>query len=231
MSASPCSDRSYPADSPSHPILEHVYRARPPSASTILPLYLAHPAPRPSLVYLPSTSPPVTVFSVVHSNLTFIVPSDVDTEPLLVLEFLHRVIDVLEEFVGAPLLSSKIQANYDVIAQLLVEMCDAGIVCNTEPNVLQETVEVPNWMGKLLGGVGLPGLVYLLWHFYCLSGLSEQVSTDIVCVKNRFAVSGYSEHAKTVLILYYGQYGPRACDSVATTGCATHFKRAICGYH
>ncbi|KAL1852708.1 hypothetical protein Plec18167_008971 [Paecilomyces lecythidis] len=147
----------YIYDEHNHPILEHVYRARPPSASTILPLYLAHPAPRPSLIYLPSTSPPVTVFSVVHSNLTFIVPSDVDTEPLLVLEFLHRVIDVLEEFVGAPLLSSKIQANYDVIAQLLVEMCDAGIVCNTEPNVLQETVEVPNWMGKLLGGVGLPG--------------------------------------------------------------------------
>lgn len=158
-------DANYTADKhPSRPILEHVYRARPPSASTILPLYLAHPAPRPSLIYLPSTSPPVTVFSVVHSNLTFIVPSDVDAEPLLVLEFLHRVIDVLEEFVGAPLLSSKIQANYDVIAQLLVEMCDAGIVCNTEPNVLQETVEVPNWMGKLLGGVGLPGLVYLQWH-------------------------------------------------------------------
>ncbi|KAJ9292885.1 hypothetical protein DTO271G3_8332 [Paecilomyces variotii] len=147
----------YVYDEHNRPILEHVYRARPPSASTILPLYLAHPAPRPSLIYLPSTSPPVTVFSVVHSNLTFIVPSDVDAEPLLVLEFLHRVIDVLEEFVGAPLLSSKIQANYDVIAQLLVEMCDAGIVCNTEPNVLQETVEVPNWMGKLLGGVGLPG--------------------------------------------------------------------------
>lgn len=104
----------------------------------------------------------------VHSNLTFLVPSDVDAEPLLVLEFLHRVIDVLEEFVGAPLLSSKIQANYDVIAQLLVEMCDAGIVCNTEPNVLQETVEVPGWMGKLLSGVGLPGLVYLRWHPYSI---------------------------------------------------------------
>lgn len=82
-----------------------------------------------------------------------------DTEPLLVLEFLHRVIDVLEEFVGAPLLSTKLQANYDVIAQLLTEMCDAGLVSNTEMNALQENVEIPGWMGKLLGGVGLPGSV------------------------------------------------------------------------
>lgn len=80
-----------------------------------------------------------------------------DTEPLLVLEFLHRVIDVLEEFIGAPLLSTKLQANYDVVSQLLTEMCDAGLVCNTETNVLQENVEVPGWMDKLLGGVGLSG--------------------------------------------------------------------------
>lgn len=83
--------------------------------------------------------------------------SEVDTEPLLALEFLHRVVDVLEEFVGAPLLSAKIQANYDVVAQLLHEMCDAGTVCNTELNALQEVVEIPGWMGKLLGGISVPG--------------------------------------------------------------------------
>lgn len=89
-----------------------------------------------------------------------------DSEPLFVLEFLHRVIDVLEDFLGAPLLSSKLQASYDIIAQLFNELCDGGIVCNTEPNVLHEFVEVPGWMGKLLGGVGLPGLV--LYLYYCL---------------------------------------------------------------
>lgn len=82
-----------------------------------------------------------------------------ETEPLLVLEFLHRVVDILEEFIGAPLLGSKIQNNYDVVAQLLIEMCDAGTVCNTESNSLQDAVELPGWMGKLLGGVGLPGYV------------------------------------------------------------------------
>ena len=73
------------------------------------------------------------------------------------LEFLHRVIDVLEEFVGDPLLATKIEGNYDVVAQLLGEMCDAGSVCNTEPNALREDVDVSGFLGKLLGGVGLPG--------------------------------------------------------------------------
>lgn len=66
---------------------------------------------------------------------------------------------MLEEFVGAPLLAGKIQSNYDVVAQLLNEMCDGGIICNTEPNALQEIVEIPGWMDKLLVGVGLPGSV------------------------------------------------------------------------
>ncbi|RJE23631.1 hypothetical protein PHISCL_04045 [Aspergillus sclerotialis] len=150
-------DAVYIYDEHNHPLIEHVYRSRPPSAATILPLFLAHPAPRPSLLYLPDLSPPVTVFSIIQSGLLFLAISEVDTEPLLVLEFLHRVVDVLEDFVGTPLLSSKLQANYEVVAQLLHEMCDAGIVCNTEPNALQEVVEMPGWMGKLLGGVGLSG--------------------------------------------------------------------------
>lgn len=143
--------------SSSAPLVEHVYRSRPPSAAAILPLYLAHAAPRPSLIYLPGATPPVTVFSTVQSNILFLALSEVDTEPLLVLEFLHRVVDILEEFVGAPLLSSKIQANYEVVAQLLHEICDGSIVCNTEPNLLQEVVDVPGWMGKLLGGINVPG--------------------------------------------------------------------------
>ncbi|KAJ5505554.1 Clathrin adaptor mu subunit C-terminal [Penicillium expansum] len=150
-------DAVYIYDEQNAPLVEHVYRSRPPSASAILPLYLAHAEPRPSLLYIPSASPPVTVFSTVESNLLFLAISEVDTEPLLALEFLHRVIDVLEDFVGAPLLSTKIQANYDVVAQLFNEMCDGGTVCNTEPNALQEVVEVPGWMGKLLNGIGVPG--------------------------------------------------------------------------
>lgn len=89
-------------------------------------------------------------------------PTSADTEPLVVLEFLHRIVDVLEDLLGVPLLASKIEGAYDVVAQVLAEMCDAGSICNTEVNSLRDSVDIPGWMGKLLGGVGLPGYMLFL---------------------------------------------------------------------
>ncbi|KAI5236217.1 clathrin adaptor, mu subunit [Aureobasidium subglaciale] len=138
-------------------IVTHTFTARPPPATTVLPLYLAHSEPRPSCIYLTGTNPPTLLFSMLQDGLLFLSPCSTDTEPLVVLEFLHRVADALEEFLGAPLLASKIEANYDVIAQVLGEMCDGGLIGGTEANALRDVVDTPSWMGKLLGGVGLPG--------------------------------------------------------------------------
>ncbi|ODA80314.1 hypothetical protein RJ55_03272 [Drechmeria coniospora] len=138
-------------------LLSHIFAGRPLSAEHLLPLYLEHPSPRPNLTYLPNTNPPTLIFSLTHSNLLFLATSSAEIEPLLVLEFLHRVVDVLEDFLGAPLLAVKIENNYDVVAQLLTEMCDAGTVSTTEPNALREVVEIEGWMGKLLGSISLPG--------------------------------------------------------------------------
>ncbi|KAG4027910.1 hypothetical protein MFRU_026g00910 [Monilinia fructicola] len=147
----------YIYDEHNRPLLQNTYTSRPLSSTQLLPLYLAHPAPRPSLIYLPNTSPPTLLFNLIHSNLLFCLTSSSEIEPLLALEFLHRVIDVLEEFVGAPLLAQKIESSYDVVAQLLNEMCDAGTVSSTEPNALRDMVEVEGWIGKLLGGINIPG--------------------------------------------------------------------------
>ncbi|KAI1173113.1 Adaptor complexes medium subunit family-domain-containing protein [Nemania sp. FL0916] len=137
-------------------ILSHTYTSRPLSAAHLLPLYLDHPAPRPNLIYLSNTNPPTLVFSLDHADLLYLATSSSDVEPLLVLEFLHRVIDALEEFLGAPVLAHKIEANYDVVAQLLTEMCDGGIISTTEPNALRDVVEVEGLLGKLLGSINLP---------------------------------------------------------------------------
>lgn len=144
-------------------ILSHIYTSRPLSAQQILPLYLAHAVPRPSMIYLPNTNPPTLVFSLIHANLLYIVTTSSEIEPLIALEFLHRVVDILEEFLGSPLLSSKIESSYDVVAQLLNEVCDAGAVSTTEGNALRDLVEVEGWIGKLLGGINIPGFVFILW--------------------------------------------------------------------
>ncbi|KAK4159329.1 Adaptor complexes medium subunit family-domain-containing protein [Cladorrhinum sp. PSN259] len=137
-------------------VLSHTYTSRPLSATYLLPLYLEHPAPRPNLIYLPNTNPPTLVFSLSHANLLFLVTTSSEVEPLLVLEFLHRIVDSFEEFLGAPLLAHKIESNYDVVAQLLTEMCDAGTLNTTEPNALRDMVEVEGFMDKLLGNLNLP---------------------------------------------------------------------------
>lgn len=146
-------------DERNSPILSHTYTSRPLSAAVLLPLYLAHPPPRSNVLLLANTNPPTLVFSLVHANLLFLATASSEIEPLLVLEYLHRVIDALEEFLGSPLISHKIEANYHVVAQLLTETCDAGTVATTEPNALRDLIEVEGWMGKLLGSITLPGNV------------------------------------------------------------------------
>jgi hypothetical protein len=168
---------SFPSNSSRNPVLSHTYTGRPLSAAHLLPLYLEHPAPRPNLIYLPNTSPPTLVFSLNHANLLFLVTSSSEIEPLLVFEFLHRVIDAFEDFLGAPILAVKIENNYDIVAQLLTEVCDAGTVSTTEPNALREMVEQEGWVGKLLGGLSLPGLVFPL---RCDTQLGELQTDDPV---------------------------------------------------
>jgi AP-3 complex subunit mu len=73
-----------------------------------------------------------------------------------ILEFLHRIVDVLEDFLGSPLITIKIEENYEVVAQLLNEMCDGGVVCNTEGNALREQIETSSGLGKLFTQVGIP---------------------------------------------------------------------------
>ncbi|KAI7233350.1 clathrin adaptor, mu subunit [Hortaea werneckii] len=141
-------------------ILDHTYTTtprQPPPPSSILPLYLAHPTPRPSTLHLPNLSPPTTCYTITRDALLFVSPSTNDIEPLSVLEFLHRVADALSEFLGSPLLASRITASYDVVAQILGAMADGGVPCESEGNALIDTVETgPGVLDGVLGKIGLP---------------------------------------------------------------------------
>lgn len=106
---------------------------------------------------LSDLSPPTTVYSVHHANILLQCTSSADSQSLAILEFLHRIIDIFEDFLGSPLLPSKLQENYEVVAQLLGEVCDGGVVCNTEANVLKDSIEVSSRLGRLFETVGIPG--------------------------------------------------------------------------
>ncbi|KAF3932144.1 hypothetical protein ABW20_dc0107886 [Dactylellina cionopaga] len=147
----------YIYDSQNSIILQHNWRHRPTaSAQEYITSYLSHPTPRPPLIYLPHLSPPTLLFSIVHNNLIFLSPATSEIEPLLVIEFLHRIADVLEDYFGPPLIPTKIEGNYDIVAEILGEMCDDGLPFNTEPNGLRDVVLPPSIMKKLLANVTLP---------------------------------------------------------------------------
>ncbi|EXJ88789.1 hypothetical protein A1O3_01853 [Capronia epimyces CBS 606.96] len=150
-------DALYIFDDHHNCVLEHVYNGRPPSAQTLISSFTSRPLPRPSILQLSDLAPPVTAYSISHAALLLVATSSKDAQSLAILDFLYRLVDVFEDFLGCPLLANKIEDNYEIVAQLLVEMCDGGTVCNTEPNALRESVEVSSVLGKLFTQVGLPG--------------------------------------------------------------------------
>ena len=131
------------------------------------------------LIYHRNASPPTLIFSHLQDRLLFLCPTSTEIEPLLVTQFLHRVADALEEFLGPPLLASKIEASYDVVVQVAGEICDAGIVHNTEPNALREVVEVDDWVGNLLGGIGLPSYAQNRCVIICPNGHYTYECSDL----------------------------------------------------
>ncbi|OAP65600.1 hypothetical protein AYL99_01572 [Fonsecaea erecta] len=150
-------DALYVFDDHNNCVLEHLYSGRPPSAQTLISSLTARTGPRPSILQLSDLAPPTTAYSISPSNFQLIAVSGKDAQSLAILDFLQRVLDVFEDFLGSPLLTTKIEDNYEIVAQLLGEMCDGGIICNTEPNALRESVEVSSVLGKLFTHVGLPG--------------------------------------------------------------------------
>ena len=107
------------------------------------------------MLYLSDLNPATTAYSIRHATLLLVATSSVEVPALAILEFLRKVVDIFEDFLGSPLLSSKIEDNYETIAQLLAEMCDGGIICNTEPNALRENVEISSALGKLFNQISI----------------------------------------------------------------------------
>ena len=65
----------------------------------------------------------------------------------------------MEEFLGSPLLASKITASYDIVAQVVAEIADSGVICQGEPNALRDVVETgPGVLKNLLGSIGASGV-------------------------------------------------------------------------
>ncbi|XWS58073.1 hypothetical protein CRYUN_Cryun08bG0003900 [Craigia yunnanensis] len=72
--------------------------------------------------------------------------------PLMAIEFLCRVADVLSDYLGG-LNEDVIKDNFVIVYELLDEMIDNGFPLTTEPNILREMIAPPNIVSKVLSVV------------------------------------------------------------------------------
>ncbi|KRX49124.1 AP-3 complex subunit mu-1 [Trichinella murrelli] len=92
------------------------------------------------------------LISIYRKALFFVAVVNTEVPPLLVIEFLHRVVDI---FIGYfdDCNDTIIKENLVTIYELLDEMLDNGYPLATESNILQELIKPPNFFRNLANTV------------------------------------------------------------------------------
>lgn len=85
----------------------------------------------------------------IYRDDTFLVATTTrETAPLMVIEFLHRVFEILEEYFGS-VEEDTIKDNFSTVYQLLEEMMDYGYPLTTEPNALKAMIKPPSVISRI----------------------------------------------------------------------------------
>ena len=88
------------------------------------------------------------LISIFRDDVFLMVTSTGETQPLLAIEFLHRVFDIFEEYFGT-VEESTIKENFATVYQLLEEMMDYGYPLTTEPNALKAMIKPASVISRL----------------------------------------------------------------------------------
>nr|GEW53559.1 AP-3 complex subunit mu [Tanacetum cinerariifolium] len=97
-------------------------------------------------------SPTHYIFQILRQGITFLACTQLEMPPLMGIEFLCRVADVLSDYLGG-LNEDVIKDNFVIVYELLDEMIDNGFPLTTEPNILRDMIAPPNIVSKMLSVV------------------------------------------------------------------------------
>lgn len=97
-------------------------------------------------------TPHYYLISIQRGNVSLIAACKQETQPLFVIEFLHRIVDTFQDYF-AECSESIIKENYVVVYELLDEMLDNGFPLATESNILKELIKPPNILRTLANTV------------------------------------------------------------------------------
>ncbi|KAG0169220.1 AP-3 complex subunit mu-2 [Apophysomyces sp. BC1015] len=89
------------------------------------------------------------LLNVLRNDLVWLCPVEREVDPMLVFEFLHRIIDILTDYLG-DVSELSIRENFVTVYQLLEEMMDYGYPLTTEPNALKEIIMPPTILNKVM---------------------------------------------------------------------------------
>lgn len=67
-----------------------------------------------------------------------------------VIEFLHRVLDIMGDYFGGNVDESAIKESFSLVYQLLEEMMDNGYPLTTEPNALKAMIRPPTTFVRMV---------------------------------------------------------------------------------
>ena len=95
-----------------------------------------------------STSSQSSLVSIYAHEIFIVAVVRREVQALLVLEFLHRINDVLKHYFSV-VSESKIKKNFSTVYQILEEMSDNGFPFVTEPNMLTAMVAPPSMLGRM----------------------------------------------------------------------------------
>lgn len=92
------------------------------------------------------------LISIYRNSMFFVAVCMSEVPPMFVIEFLHRVVDILEQYFN-DCTESNIKEHYVVVYELLDEVLDNGYPLATEPNILQELIKPPNLLRSVVNTV------------------------------------------------------------------------------
>ncbi|VDO91908.1 unnamed protein product [Soboliphyme baturini] len=98
------------------------------------------------------STPHYYLITIYRFQMYFVAVVAVEAPPLLVIEFLHRVVDTFVDYFE-DCTDSIIKENYVTIYELLDEMLDNGFPLATESNILQELIKPSNFFRTLANTV------------------------------------------------------------------------------
>lgn len=126
------------------------------------------------------STPHYYLISIQRGGVSLVAACKQETQPLFVIEFLHRVVDTFDDYF-TECTESIIKENYVVVYELLDEMLDNGFPLATESNILKELIKPPNILrtiantvtgkSKWVALVKFWNVLFLILEFCSVSGI------------------------------------------------------------